>query len=174
MEKSLCSQKSSILFSWKFSKLREFLIIVVQSLSRVRLVAMDCSMPDFPVLHHLLWHAQIHVHWVDDAIQPSCPLLSPSPAFNLFQDQGLSQWVSSLLQVAKYWSFSFRISPSDEYSRLISFRMDWLDLAVQGTLKSLLQHHISKTSILLCSTFFMVQLSLWANSHIHTWLLEKP
>ena len=79
--------------------------------------------------------------WVDDAIQPSHPLLYPSPAFSLSQDQGLSQWVSSLPQVAKYWSFSFSISPSDEYTGLISFRMDWIDLlAVQGTLKSLLQH----------------------------------
>ena len=69
----------------------------------------------------------------------------------------------------KYWSFSFSISPSNEYSGLISFRMDWLDLlAVQGTLKSLLQHHSSKHQ------FFGTQLSLWSNSHIHTWLLEKP
>ena len=69
----------------------------------------------------------------------------------------------------KYWSFSFSISPSNEYSGLISFRMDWLDLlAVQGTRKSLLQHHSSKASILWCSAFFK------SNSHIHTWLLEKP
>ena len=74
----------------------------------------------------------------------------------------------------KYWSFSFSISPSSEYSELISSRIDWFDLlAVQGTLKSLLQHHSSKASILRCSAFFMVQFS-WSNSHIHTWLLEKP
>ena len=74
----------------------------------------------------------------------------------------------------KYWSFSFSISPSSEYSELTSSRIDWFDLlAVQGTLKSLLQHHSSKASILRCSAFFMVQFS-WSNSHIHTWLLEKP
>ena len=84
---------------------------------------------------------QTHVHRVGDAIQPSHLLLSPSPpAFNLSQHQGLFKWVSSSHQVAKYWSFSFSISPSSEYSGLISFMMDWLDLlAVQGTLKSLLQ-----------------------------------
>ena len=104
---------------------------------------------------------QNHVHCVSDAIQPSHPLSSPSsPALNLSQHQGLFQWVSSLHQVAKYWSFSFSISPSNEYSGLISFRMDWLDLlAVQGILKSLLQHHSSKASILWYSAFFMVQLS---------------
>ena len=101
---------------------------------------------------------QIHVHWVGDAIQPSHTL--SSPALNLSQHQGLFQWVSSLYQVAKYWSFSFNISPSSEHPGLISFRMDWLDLlAVQGTLKSLLQHHSSKASILRSSAFFMVQLS---------------
>ena len=97
---------------------------------------------------------QTHVHCVGDAIQPSHPLSSPSPsAFNLFQ------WVSSSHQVAKVWSFSFNNSPSNEYSGLISFRMDWLDLlAIQRTLKSLLQHHSSK-AILQCSAFFIVQLS---------------
>ena len=92
---------------------------------------------------------------------PSYPLLSPSPpALNLSQHQGLFKWVSSLHEVAKYWSFSFNISPSNEHPGLISFRMDWLDLlAVQGTLKSLLQHHSSKASILRRSAFFTVQLS---------------
>ena len=122
---------------------------------------MDCSTPDFPVHHQLLEFTQSHVHWVSDAIQPSHPLSSPSPpALNLSQHQGLFKWVSSSYQVAKYWSFNFIISPCNEYSGLISFRMDWLDLlAVQGTLKSLLQHHRSKTSILWCSAFFTVQLS---------------
>ena len=113
-------------------------------------------------LHYLPEFAQTRVHWVSDAIQPSHPLSSPSPpAFNLSQHQGLFKWVSSLHQVAKkYWSFSFNISPSNEYSGLISFRMDWLDLlAVQGTLKSSFQHHSSKASILQCSAFFIVQLS---------------
>ena len=101
-----------------------------------------CSTPGFPVLHHLLELAQSHDHWVDDAIQPSHPLSPPSPALNLSKHQGLFQWVSSSHQVAKYWSFSFSISPSNKYSGLISFRIDWFDLlAVQGTLKNLLQHH---------------------------------
>ena len=107
--------------------------------------AIDCSMPGFPVLHHLAEFAQTRVHWAGDAIQPSHPLLSPSPpTFSLSQFQGLFKWVSSSHQVARDWSFSFNISPSNEYSGLISFRMDWVDLlAVQGTLKSLLQHHSS-------------------------------
>ena len=114
-----------------------------------------------PVHHQLPEPTQTHVHHVADALQPSHPLSSPSPpTFNLSQHQGLCQWVSSSHQVPKYWSFSFRISPSNEYSGLISFRMDWLDLlAVQGTLKSLLQHHSSKASILWRSAFFIVQLS---------------
>ena len=111
---------------------------------------------------------QTHVHWVSDAIQPSHPLSSPSPALNPSQHQGLFKWVSSSPQVAKVLELLFSISPSNEYSGLISFRMDWLDhLTVQGTLKSLLQHHSSKASILGCS-------ALWSNSHIHTWPLEKP
>ena len=111
---------------------------------------MDRSTPGLPVHHQLPELTQTHVHWVSDAIQPSHPLLSPSPpTFNLSQHQGLFQWVSSSHQVAKVLQFSFNISPSNEYSRLISFRMDWLDLlAVQGTLKSLLQHDSSKASIL--------------------------
>ena len=100
-------------------------------------------------------------HPVGDAIQPSHPLSSPSPpAPNPCQHQGLFQWVNYLHEVAKYWSFSFSIIPSKEHPGLISFRMDWLDLlAVLGTLKSLLQHHSSKASILLHSAFFTVQLS---------------
>ena len=100
-------------------------------------------------------------HWVSDAIQPSHPLSSPSPpALNLSEHQGLFKWVSSSHQVAKYWSFSFNISPSNEHPGVISLRMDRLDLlAVQGTLKSLLQHHSSKASILLWSALFIVQLS---------------
>ena len=120
---------------------------------------MDCSIPGFPVLHQLPELAQTHVHWVGDALQPSHPLLSPSPpAFNLSQHQGLFQWLSSSHQGATSWSFNFSISTSNEYSGLISrmiFRMDWLDLlAIQGTRKSLLQHHSSKAPILWCSAFF--------------------
>ena len=122
---------------------------------------MDYSMLGFPVYQQLPELAQTHVHPVSDAIQSCHPLSSPSPpAFNLSQHQGLFQWVSSSHQVAKDWSFSFSISPSNEYSGMISFRVDRLALlAVQGTLKSLLQHHSSKASILWCSAFFVVQLS---------------
>ena len=91
--------------------------------------SIDCGTPGFPVLHHLLEFAQTQVHWVSDAIQPSHPLLSPSPpAFYLSQHQGLSQWVDFSHQVAKVLSFSFSISPSNEYSGLISFRIDRFDL----------------------------------------------
>ena len=119
----------------------------------------DCSTPGFPVHHQLQEFAQIHGHQVGDTIQPSHPLSSPSPStFNLAQHQGLESVLHIRWQ--RYWSFSFSISPSKEYSELISFRMDWLDLlAIQGTLKSLLQHHSSKASILQNSAFFMVQLS---------------
>ena len=122
---------------------------------------MNCSTPGLPVHYQLPEFTQTHVHWVGDAIQPSQPLLSPSPlALNLSQHQGLFKWVSSSHQVAKDWSFSFNISPSNEYPGLVSFRMDWLDLlAVQGTLKSLLQHHNLKVSILRHSAFFMIQIS---------------
>ena len=129
-----------------------------QLLSRVRLFVTPwiCSTPGFSVLHHLLELAQTHVHWVSDAIQPSHPLWSPSPpAFNLSQHQGLF-WC---IRWPKYQSFSFSISPPNEYSVLTSSRIDWFDLlAVQGTLKSLLQHQSSKASILQCSAFFMVYL----------------
>ena len=121
---------------------------------------MDCNTPGFPVHHQLPEPTQTHVHRISDAIQPSHPLLSHSPpAFNLSQNQGLFQRVSSSHQT-KYLSFSFSISPSNEYSGLISIRTDWLDLhAVQGTLKSLLQHHSSKASVLWHSASFTVQLS---------------
>ena len=120
---------------------------------------MDCSTPGFPVHHQLLWLAQTHVYWVDDAIQPSHSLSSPS-AFNLSQHQVFSKESVLRIRWPKYWSFSFSISPSNEYSGLISFRTDWLDhLAVQGTVKTFLQHHSSKASILRHSAFLMVQLS---------------
>ena len=121
---------------------------------------MDCSMPGFPVHHQLLEATQTHVRWVGDAIQPSHPLSSTSlPAFNLSQNQGLFQGVSSSHQ-PKYWNFSFSIYSSNEYSGLISFRIDWLDRHIaQRTLKSLLQHQSSKASILQRLAFFIVQLS---------------
>ena len=120
---------------------------------------MDCSTPGFPVHHQHPELAQTRVLQVSDAIQPSYPLSSPSPpTFNLSQRQSLSSDSVFHIRWPKYWSFS--ISPSNEYSGLISFRIDWLALlAGQGTLKSLLQHHNSKASVLWCSAFFTVQLS---------------
>ena len=121
---------------------------------------MNCSTPGLPVHHQLPKFTQTHAHRVGDAIQPFHTLSSPPPAPNPSQHQGLFKWVSSSHEVAKYWSFSCSISPSNEHTGLISIRMDWLDLlAVQGTLKSLLQHHSSKASILWHSAFFTVQLS---------------
>ena len=131
---------------------------------------MDCSMPGFPVLHYVLEFAQTHVHWIADAIQPSNPLLPPfPPVLNLSQHRGLFQRVSPWHQMARILELQLQHQSFQWIFRLISFRMDWLDLlAVQGTLKSLLQHHSSKASILRHSAFFVVQL------HSHTWLLEKP
>ena len=126
----------------------------------------DCSMPGFPVLHSLPELAQTHVHWVSDAIHLSQPLSFPSPpAFSLSQHQGLFQGVSSFNRRPEYWSFSFSIRTSNEYSGLISFRIDWFDLAVQGTLKFFFfffffftkpQFKSIDSSML---RFFMVQLS---------------
>ena len=118
-------------------------------------------MPGFPVHHQLPEFTQTHDHRVGDAIQPSLPLSSPSPpAPNPSQHQGLSNESTLHMRWPKYWSFSFSIGPSKGHPGLISFRMDWLDLlTVQGTLKSLLQHHSSKASILQCSAFIIIQLS---------------
>ena len=122
---------------------------------------MDCSMTGLPFYHQLLEFTQTHVRWVGDTIQRSHPLLSPSPpAFNLPSMRVFSNESALHIRWPKYWRFSFKMNPSNEYSGLISFRMDWLDLlAVQGTLKSLLKHHSSKASVLQHSAFFMVQLS---------------
>ena len=122
---------------------------------------MDCSTPGLPVCHQLLESTQTQLHQAGDAIQPSHALSSPSPpAFNLSQHRVLSHESALHIRWPKYWSFTFNISPSNEHPELIFFRMDWLDLlAVQGTLKSLLQHHSSKASILWHSAFFVVQLS---------------
>ena len=122
---------------------------------------MDCSTPVLPVHHQHPEFTQTHVHWVSDGIQPSHPLLSPSPPTFIFPSiRVFSNELVLRIRWPHYWSFSFSISPSNGYSALISFRMDWFDLlAVRGTLKSLLQHHSSKASILQCSAFFIVQLS---------------
>ena len=142
-------------------------IISVQFISVTQLCLtlcnpMDCSMPGLPVHHQFPEPTQTHIHCISDAIQPSHPLSSPSPpTFNLSQHLRVFSNESVLcIRWPKYWSFSFSISLSNEYSGLISFRIDWLDLlAVQGTLKSLLQNHSSKASVLWCSAFFIVQLS---------------
>ena len=110
---------------------------------------MVCSMPGLPVHHPLPELAQTHVHWVNDVIQPSYSLSSPSPPLSILPSIRVFSNESVLhIRWPKYWSFSFSISPSNEYSGLISFRIDQFDLfAVQVTLKSLLQHHSSKASI---------------------------
>ena len=122
---------------------------------------MDCSTPGLPVCHQLLELTRTHVHGVSDAIQPSHPVLSPSPPTSIFPSIRVFSSESALrIRWPKYWSFSFSISPSKEYSGLISFRIEWFDLlTIQGTLKRLLQHHSSKASILWHSDFFIVQLS---------------
>ena len=122
---------------------------------------MSHSMPGLLVHHQLPESTQTSVHWVSDAIQSSHPRSSPSPlAFNLSQHQGLSNESILCIRWPKYYTFCFSISPSNEHPGLISFRIDWLDLlVVQETLKSLLQHHSSKASILQHSAFFTVQLA---------------
>ena len=122
---------------------------------------MNRSTPGLPVHHHLPEFTQTHVHRVSDAIQSSHPLPSPSPpalipsSIRVFSNESTFR-----MRWPEYWSFSFSISPSKEHPGPISFRMDWLDLlAVQGTLKSFLQHHTSKASILWHSAFFTVQFS---------------
>ena len=129
-----------------------------------------CSTPSLPAHHQLPEFTQTHVHWVGDAIYHlilyRSLLLLPSIflSIRVFSNKSVLH-----IRLPKYWSFSLTISPSNEYSGLISFRIDWLDLlAVQGTLKSLIQHHSSKTSILWCSAFLISQLS-----HPYMWLLEK-
>ena len=135
--------------------------IVVVSQSSPLCDPMDCSTPGFPVLHYLPEFGQTHVI---ESVMPAnhlvlcCPLLLLSsifPSIRVFSNES-----TLLIKWLKYWNFSLSISPSNEYSGLVSFRMDWLDLlAVQGTLQSLLQHHSSKASTLQCLVFFMVQLS---------------
>ena len=169
LEPCLCRYKLNLSFS---EFLLTFWLLLVQFSSVAQLCPtlwdpMNRGTPGLPVHHQLPEFTQTHVHWVSDAIQPSHPLSSPSPAFNLSQHQGLFKWVSSSHHVAKVLAFQLQCHPSNERPGLISFRMDWLDLlAVQGTLKSL-QHHSSKASILWHSAFLTVQLShphdYWTN-----------
>ena len=122
---------------------------------------MDCSTPGLPVHHQLPEFTQTHVHRVGDGIQPSHPLSSPLLLPSIFPRTRVFSNESALhIRWPKCWSFSFSISSSNEHPGLFSSRMDWLDLlAVQGTLKSLLQHHSSKVSRFQRSAFFTVQLT---------------
>ena len=128
---------------------------------------MDSSTPGLPVYHQLLEFTQTHIHWVCDAIPPSHTLSSPSPhPLNLSQHQGLFQWVSSSHQVAKVLEFQLQHQSVQWLFRtdflIQPVRMDWLDLfAVQGTLKSLLQYHSSKASILWHSDFLIYMITVW-------------
>ena len=125
-------------------------------------VPTDCSIQGFPVLHHLLELSLTHVHWVSDAIQPSCPLSSPSPAFNLSSIRVFYNESALCIRWPKYWSFSFSISPSNEYSGLISFGMTGLiSLQSKGLSRVLSITTVQKHQ------FFGPQPSLWSNSHIH-------
>ena len=152
LQKILSDEKYDLIFLWWMCEIISLdQISSFQSLSCVgNLRAMDCSMPGFPFHHKFTDLAQTHVHRVGDAIQPTHPLLSSSPpAFNLSKHQGLSDESVVRIWWPKYWHFSFSISPSNEYSGLISFRIDWIHFfAVQRTLKSLLQHHSLKASSL--------------------------
>ena len=128
---------------------------------------MDCSKSGFSVLNYLLELAQIHVHWVSSAnhLILCCPLLLPPvfPSIRVFSNQSVL-----CIRWPKYWSFSFSISPFNEYTGLISFKIDCFDiLAVQGTLKSFPAPQFKHR-------FFSAQPSLWFNTHMHTWMLEKP
>ena len=152
-----------IFFFWLQSHCRWLLssVQLVTQLCPTLCDPMNYSMPGLPVHRQLPEFTQIYVHWVGDAIKPSHPLLSPSwPALNLSSIRVFSNKSALSIRWPKFWSFNFNISPSNEHPGLISFRMDWLNLtAVQGTLKSLLQHHSSKASILWHSAFFIVQIS---------------
>ena len=164
LRSSLCSEN---LPGYKEYLLSELIfqqnLAVVQSLSCVTLCdPMDCSTPGLPVLHQPLELAQTHVHRVGDAIQPSCPLSSFSPPASIFPSirERFSNKSALCIRWQNYWNFSFSIRLSNEFSGLISFGIDWLDLlAVQGTLNSLFRHRSPNASILWRSVLFMVQLS---------------
>ena len=153
---------------WKYIKPQNYTLIIenkmfecgcyVTKLCLTLCDPMNCSMPGLPVHNQLPEFTQTHVHWAGNAIQPSRLLSSPSlPAFNLSQHQGLFKWVSSTHQVAKVLKFQLQHQSLQWILRTDFLRMDWLDS--QGTLKSLLQNHSSKASILQCSAFFIVLLS---------------
>ena len=156
-----------------FVSYKTFLLIKVSSVqSRLTFCnPMNCSTTGFSVHHQLPELTQIHVHWVSDAIQPSHLLSSPSSPASIFPSIRVFSNESVLcIRWPKDWSFSFSISPSNEYSGLISFRLDGFDLlAVQGTLKK----RVFSNTTFQKHQFFSAQPSLWSSCHIHTWLLEK-
>ena len=126
----------------------------------------DCSMQGFTVLHHLLELIQTHVHWVSYAIQPSYPLLSPSALASIFASiRVFSNELALHIRWPKYWSFSFSINPSNEYSGLISLKIDRFALWPKRLSRIFSNTTIQKHQ------FFGTYPSLWSNSHIHTWLL---
>ena len=131
---------------------------------------MDCSTTGLPVHHQLPESTQTHVHWISDAIQPSYPLLSPSPpTFNLSQYQGFFKWVSFHVRWPQYWGFSFNICSSNEYSGLISFRLtNWISLQSKRLSKVFPNARVQKHQ------FFGAKPSSQSISHIHTWPQEKP
>ena len=129
---------------------------------------MDCSTPGFPVHHQLPQLIQTHFHRVGDAIQPSHPLLAPSPAFNLSQHQGLFKWVTSLHPVAKFWvSDSASVLPMSIQDRFHLGWTGWISLQFKGLSR------VSSNTTVRKHQFFSAQLSSQSNSHIHTGLLEK-
>ena len=168
-KQSINSKQSLSNYQWYFSQ-NSVLYSSVAQLCWTLCNPMDCSTPGLPVHHQLPELVQTHAYWVNDAIQPSHPLSSSSPPTSIFPSIRVFSNESALCKRwPKYWSFSFSISPSTEYSGLISFRIDWFHLlAVQETLKSLLQHPSSKASIIQCSALFMVQLS-----HLYTFTGKK-
>ena len=141
---------------------KNYIFLVVQLLTLCH--PMDSSTPGFPVLYYLLNFAQTHVHWVGDTIQPSHPLSAPSPVFNLAQHQGLFQWVYSLQQV----SASTSVLPMNIQDRFPLGWTCWISLQSKGLSRVFSNTTVQKHQL------FGAQLSLWSNSHIHTWLLEKP
>ena len=151
--------------------LAETFFVVVQSFSPVQLCdPMDCSLPGFPVLHGLPELVQTHVHWLGDAIQPSHPVSSPSsPTFSLFQHQSLFQWVGSSHQVAKVLELQLQHNLFNEYSGLISFRIYWFGSPCCPKVS-----RVYSNITIWKRQLFSTQPSLWSNSPICTWLLEKP
>ena len=159
------------------------MLLFVAQLCPALCYPMDCSTPGFPILHHLLELAKTHVHWVGDAIQPSSPLSSPCPpAFNLSQHQGLFHWVDSLHQMAKVLELQFQhqsfqwIVRTDFLYWFDHFTYDNIHVWLTGLI-SLQSNRLSRvfsSTTVQKHQFFGAQASLWSNSHIHTWLLEKP